>query len=138
MENELKYFLYLLFFLGFAYLIAHLLGRKRQIGFGWAFFFAIFLNPFGGFITTMLSRKYIDKNPQPSSTKIILGWILMMFFTFSTIIQLIGIRNVPDEHLIGAIGGITYGFGFAGLGYYLIQLGKGKNFNTKALTKTDD
>ncbi len=37
-----------------------------------------------------------------------------------------------------ALNALFMAIGFIGLGFYLIELGKGKSFNTEALTKTDD
>jgi hypothetical protein len=51
----------LLLYLVFAFLIAHFLGSKRKIGFGWSFFFSIFPNPIVGLIITLLSRKTFDE-----------------------------------------------------------------------------
>ncbi|MGF1532109.1 MAG: hypothetical protein ACFCUI_00270 [Bernardetiaceae bacterium] len=36
-------------------------GEKRKIGFGWSFFFCLFLSPIIGGIITMLSPKVFDK-----------------------------------------------------------------------------
>jgi len=44
-----------------AFTIAHFLGSKRKIGFGWSFFFCIFLSPIIGLLITMLSSKDFDK-----------------------------------------------------------------------------
>jgi uncharacterized membrane protein len=55
-------FFVLLLYLVFAFLIAHFLGRKRKIGFGWSFFFSIFPNPIVGLIITLLSRKTFEDN----------------------------------------------------------------------------
>lgn len=119
---------------GFAFVIAHFLGRKRQIGFGWSFFFCIFLTPIGGFITTMLSRKYYDPNPKPSKSKKIWGWILIVFFSLSELGQLIRLGSGNSD--ASDVNAIFITIGLIVLGYYLIELSKGKNFNTEALTKT--
>ena len=47
--------------LGICYLIAKA-GAKRKIGFGWSFFFSLFLGPLIGGIITMLSPKVFDDN----------------------------------------------------------------------------
>jgi len=126
----------LVIFGGIAFAIAHFLGRKRQIGFGWSFFFCLFLSPIGGFITTMLSRKYYDPNPEPSTSKKVWGWILIVFFSLSVIGQFMRIGNgLADAY---AYNGLFMAIGFVGLGIYLIELGNGKNFNTEALSKTDE
>jgi len=126
----------LVIFGGIAFAIAHFLGWKRQIGFGWSFFFCLFLSPIGGFITTMLSRKYYDPNPEPSTSKKVWGWILIVFFSLSVIGQFMRIGNgLADAY---AYNGLFMAIGFVGLGIYLIELGNGKNFNTEALSKTDE
>jgi hypothetical protein len=120
---------------GIAFAIAHFLGRKRQIGFGWSFFFCLFLSPIGGFITTMLSRKYYESNPEPSSSKKIWGWVLIVLFALSTIGQLVRLGSGHGDS--NSINALFMAIGFVGLGFYLIELSKGKNFNSDALTKTD-
>lgn len=126
----------LVVFGGIAFAIAHFLGRKRQIGFGWSFFFCLFLSPIGGFITTMLSRKYYDPNPEPSKSKKVWGWILIVFFSLSALGPLMRLGSGNGDAT--ALNALFMAIGFIGLGYYLIELSKGKNFNTEALTKTDE
>jgi hypothetical protein len=121
---------------GIAFAIAHFLGRKRQIGFGWSFFFCLFLSPIGGFITTMLSRKYYDPNPEPSSSKKVWGWILIVLFSLSFLGQIMQLDSGHGD--ASALNALFMAVGFIGLGFYLIELGKGKNFNTEALTKSDE
>ncbi len=128
----------LMVFGAIAFAIANFLGKKRQIGFGWSFFFCLFLSPIGGFITTMLSRKYYDENPQPSQTKKVIGWILIVLFGLSLLGNFIALGKVPPERMASQLNALFLAVGFIGLGFYLIELGKGKNFNTEALTKTDD
>lgn len=60
MDNSAALLFILLIYLGLAFLIAHFLGSKRKIGFGWSFFFCVFPNPIIGLIITMLSRKKFD------------------------------------------------------------------------------
>jgi len=126
----------LVVFGGIAFAIAHFLGRKRQIGFGWSFFFCLFLSPIGGFITTMLSRKYYDPNPEPSKSKKVWGWILIVNFSLSALGPLMRLGSGNGDAT--ALNALFMAIGFIGLGYYLIELSKGKNFNTEALTKTDE
>lgn len=121
----------LLVFAGIAFVIAHFLGRKRQIGFGWSFFFSIFMTFFGGLIVTMLSPKFYEPNPLPSNGKKVWGWILIVFFGLSTVGSLIRAMT-GDER---AYSPLAFGIGFLGLGFYLLELSKGKNFNSDAITK---
>lgn len=121
-----------------AFAIANYLGKKRQIGFGWSFFFCLFLSPFLGFIITMLSRKYYDENPTPSQGKTIIGWILIVLFSISLVGNLILLGKVPPERMANILNVFFIAIGMIGLGFYLTELGKGKNFNTDALTKVDD
>jgi hypothetical protein len=121
---------------GFAFSIAHFLGRKRQIGFGWSFFFCLFLSPIIGFIITMLSKKYYDPNPKPSKSKKIWGWILILIFSLGVLGQLMRLGSGKGD--VDVLNALFFGVGLVGLGYYLIELSKGKNFNTEALTKTDE
>lgn len=122
----------------FAYLIAQYLGRNRQIGFGWALFFSFFLSPIGGLIITILSPKDFENNQEPSSTKNIIGWILIVFFSFSVLMKLFTLENVPTEHLSMQINSISIGFGFIGLGYYLILLSKGNILEPIIIEPMDD
>jgi surface polysaccharide O-acyltransferase-like enzyme len=126
---------FLLFFIGLAFLIAYFLGRKRQIGFGWSFYFCVFLTPIVGFIITMLSKKYYDPNPKPSKTLKIIGWILVVWCSLALLGQSGKLQSDPNN--ISTINGIFGVIGFIGVGAYLIQLSEGKNFNSKALTKKD-
>jgi surface polysaccharide O-acyltransferase-like enzyme len=127
--------LQLTFFFGIAFLVAYFLGRKRQIGFAWSFFFCVFLSPIGGLIVTMLSRKYYDPNPQPSKTLKIVGWILVVWCSLALLGQSGKLQSDPNN--ISTINGIFGVIGFIGVGAYLIQLSEGKNFNSKAITKID-
>lgn len=118
--------------------IAHFLGRKRQIGFGWSLFFCIFLSPIIGFIIVMLSRKYYDENPKPSTGKKVLGWILIVLSVLSFLGRLMMISQGVERNPVDNVNKIFIAVGLFGLGYYLIELSKGKNFNTEALTKSDE
>lgn len=126
----------LIFFSAIAFLIAYFLGRKRQIGFAWSFFFCLFLSPIGGFITTMLSRKYYDPYPEPSTSKKIWGLVLIVAFTLSILGNIQILEKRPGDSLV--INAIFMAIGFVGLGFYLIQLSIGKKFNSEAITKTDN
>ena len=126
-------FVVLLIIAGIAFAIAHFLGRKRQIGFGWSFFFSIFLSFFGGLVVTMLSPKYYEPNPVPSNAKKTWGWILIVLSGLGVIRSLIRIAAGDTK----AFNTLSVGIGLVGLGFYLLELSKGKNFNTEALTKVD-
>lgn len=115
---------------GLSYAIAHFLGKKRQIGFGWSLFFNLCFGPIIGLIITLLSRKYYDPNPQPSKGKKIWGWILIILFSLSVAGWFVRDGNSPLT--------LSAGIGFIGLGIYLIGRSKGKSFNSEALTKADD
>lgn len=118
----------------FAFAIAYFLGKRRQIGFGWSFFFCIFLSPIGGFIITMLSRKHYLPNPKPSKSKKVLGWIFILPFIFLIFTVLLGLNsNASFEDTVNVF---FVSIGFVGLGNYLIQLGKGINFNKASIIKT--
>jgi len=118
---------------GIAIVVAHFLGRKRQIGFGLSFFFCLFLHPIGGLITTLLSRKYHAPNPERSNLKKVLGCILIVLSLIGFHIHLM--RGLGDASTFKAF---ATAIGFVGLGFYLIALGKGKTFNVKSSTKTDE
>lgn len=122
-------------FIAIAFAIAHYLGSKRQIGFGWSLFFCFFLSPIGGFITTMLSPKYYDQNPAPSQTKKVIGWILIVLFSLSAVGSFIRLSKLGNDG--GILNALFMAIGFIGLGVYLIELSKGRNFNIEALTKVN-
>ncbi len=120
-----------LFLLLIAWAIAHFLGRKRHIGFAWSFVFSIFfLPPLGGLIVTLLSPKLTSSPPKPSSTKRIIGWILValsvyMFLNVAYTLSTRGISVLPERPK--PIFTPIIGLGL--LGAYLIKLGKKRNIN---------
>lgn len=120
-----EFFIFLIL-CGIALAIAYFFGKKRQIGFAWSFFFCLFLSPIGGFIITMLSRKYYDDAPQPSRAKKVIGWIIIVLFSLSIIGNFITPGDIPPERVPGQLGAIFFAIGFIGLGCYLIDRGKGK------------
>ena len=113
-----------------AYLIARFLGKQRQIDFNWSFFFSVFLTPVGGLIIIMLSKKKYEDSPEPSTIKKGFGWFILLLGIFAFVVNLIGfskgLNKTSAEDLIISL--ITH-VGLIGLGYYLIELGKGINFN---------
>jgi len=117
----------LIVFFAISFAIAYYLGNKRQIGFGFSFFFCLTLTPIIGFIITMLSRKYYEKKPDVSNTKKVLGWILVVLSSLSLI-----------PSLADGFGVFLMTLGLIGVGFYLIELGKGNNLNKKALTNYNE
>lgn len=113
--------------LGISIVIAYFIGRERQIGFGWSLFFCLFLTIIGGLIAIFTSTKSSEPSPIPSRGKIIAGWVLIVLFTLSVIGQVFdpyrGHRDITDYN------GVAMAIGLIGLGYYLIQRGKGKRFD---------
>lgn len=94
-----------------------------------------FFSPLGGFITTMLSRKYYYPNPKPSKIKKNWGRFLIILCIMSFFGQCSRLSREPIY--AGKIDTFFLSIGFIGLGLYLLELGKGKNFNSHALTKKD-
>lgn len=127
----------LLIVLGFAFAIAHFLGRKRQMGFGWSLFFCVFFSPLGGLIATLLSRKYDNPDLEISNSKKTWGWVLIVFFSLGVLGQLNwiseGISTAAD-----AMNAISLSIGGIGLGIYLIERSKGKNFSEYSLKKDEE
>lgn len=115
----------LFFYIGLSLLIAHYLGRKRQIGFKLSLFFSLTLTPFFGFIITMVSSKYYSDNPKPSLSKKIFGWVFIFFAAMAFYGSSNNINYTDLERFT------AYGvqFGLAYLGYYMIQRGNGKRFD---------
>lgn len=122
-----------------SYVVANYLGSKRQIGFGWSLFFCLTLTIVGGLIVTLLSRKYNSDNATPPSrAKIVIGWILIIFFSLSILGNCIGLSSASPERIEIIVKMLSLAVGFVGLGIYLIKLGKNNDFNTKALTNTEE
>lgn len=118
--------------LGLSFIIAKYLGEKRQIGLQWSFFFCVSLTPIIGFIITMASRKYYSDNPSPSLIKKIFGW----FFVVLGVLTLLGAAMEDSYNYSPTILRILPQLGIIGLGYYLIEIGKGKRFD-KDLVKSE-
>lgn len=127
----------LLIVLGFGFAIAHFLGRKRQIGFGWSFFFCIFFSPLGGLFATLLSSKYDNPDLEISNSKKIWGWVVIVFFSLSLLGQLNWISE-GIKTAAGAMNEISISIGGIGLGIYLIERSKGKNFSDYAFKKNEE
>lgn len=128
----MKILLGLIINLGLSFIVAHFLGKKRQIGFKWSIFFCLTLTPVIGFIITMVSRKYYSDNPKPSLTKKIFGG----FFIFIAAMAFWGTfdMNYSDAEKF-TVNVAQLGLGC--LGYYMIQRGKGKRFDDD-LVKIED
>ncbi len=118
----------MIFLLGIVpFLFAHFIGRKRQIGFAWCFFFFCCFTVIGGLIITFLSKKYYDKAPKKSKAKKIIGWILAIFWGYKALFVL--------PHFYTQQISLLVLIGFCGLGFYLIEIGKGKIPNKTTLGK---
>ena len=119
-----------------SFVVANYLGSKRQIGYGWSLFFCLTLTIVGGLIVTLLSRKYQpDNTTPPSRVKIVIGWILIIFFSLSILGNCIGLirDSTSPERIEIIVKMLSLAVGFIGLGIYLIKLGKSNHF-----THTDE
>jgi len=107
--------------------IAHFIGRKRQIGFGWSLFFSFFPNFIIGLVITLFSKSIKEPPPIPSKIKVMIGWALIIWFSLAGLLNIFLLLRdgINIFNIYGIIGGISFG----GLGYYLTQLGKGITFN---------
>ena len=115
-------------FIVISIVISYYLGRNRQIGFRWSLFFCIFLNPVIGLIITLLSRKYYKA--KPSKGKKIFGQVLAIPFSLFLIPAIFGIINEPNGNFyLANIQLLSFSLGMIGLGFYLMELGKGKILN---------
>ncbi|HAI76478.1 MAG TPA: hypothetical protein DCM08_09530 [Microscillaceae bacterium] len=112
--------------------IAHFLGRYRQMGFGWCLFFCIFFTPIVGFIAVMLNSKYYDPTPKPSSTKFYVGLVMVVLFS----IGIIGFLSNPKILSLNP-NSIGLYIGFVGWGIYLIQRSYGVSFHDGQITKVE-
>lgn len=126
----------LAFFIGISFVIAQFLGKKRQIGFGWSFFFCFFLTPIIGFFATILSKKGDAPNTEPSKFQKILGWSIIVLFSLSTITQVSQLFEGKDD--TKSLGGLFMSIGIIGIGFYQLELGKDKNLSPSAMSKTDN
>ena len=122
-------------FIIFSFLIAEFLGKKRQISFGWSFFFCLFLSPLIGFFITIGSNHINKTRPKPSQTQRIAGILILLVSLFGGATQLSSIFN--EDNGGENIRYFLFSIGFSGLGYYLYELGKGKTFNDKAKKKPE-
>ena len=121
----MQYFFGIIINLGLSYLIARFLGKKRQIGFEWSIFFCVSMSPIIGFIITMTSRKYYSDNPSPSIIKKIFGWFFIVFGALA----LFG-AAMEDSRIYGpTFLKVLPQLGIIGLGYYMIQIGKGIRYD---------
>lgn len=75
MSTESLYLIIPIIYIFIGYLIAKFRGSKRRIGFGWTFFFSVFLSPIAGFLYTSLSP-LLNKLP-PDNPKDKVGNILL-------------------------------------------------------------
>ncbi|NMW21794.1 MAG: hypothetical protein HKK67_09220 [Chlorobiaceae bacterium] len=110
-----------------ALLLAYYIGNKRQIGFGWSLFFFLFAPILFGLIVVLSSRQKGEQPPPFSKTIYIIGWILILFFSMTGLVNLYllmrdGVNVYRFLGLSGAIWSV-------GLGYYLAQRGKSIDLN---------
>jgi hypothetical protein len=126
----------LIFYGLICFLIAHFFGKQRQIGFEWSLIFCLLLTPIIGFLIIMLSRKHYQENYPPSKAKRIWGILISIFsgYMFIESWYRYASRWGTERDFVSMI---TF-LGILLVGVYLYQLGKGKNFNIKALTKYDN
>lgn len=112
---ELLYLLYIII----AISIAYFKGRERQIGFAWSLFFSL-CNPIIGLFIILQSRNNNEPIPEPSKSKKIWGWVLIVLFSIFSIAPLIALsEGLGGSNLYSALGMCIF---FIGLGMYLIQL----------------
>ena len=120
-----------LLFLSLCVVVAYFLGRKRHIGFGWSLFFSLFFSPIIGFLVTMLSPKYYDPNPEPSKTKRVFGWLIVVLFGVGLFVSPIAVGM--EEGLAGGMRMFFVGVGMVGVGAYLIGRGRGNSYSSTDL-----
>ena len=89
-------------FVGIPFLVAHFVGRKRYIGFGWSFYFGLFF-PFG-LLATFLSRSKSSPPPKPEKWKKIVGIILIIIGILGFIKHLVLIsKGAPMYGIVGKV-----------------------------------
>lgn len=111
------------FYVLIAAIIPFSIGRKRQIGFGWSWFFCIAATPIVGLIITLLSKRLTEKPPSKSIWKVVIGWVLIVIVSIGFLSNF----TKMTQDIYQPIGAAAYFF----LGVYLIGIGKGKVYNKK-------
>jgi len=81
----------------------------------------------------MMSPKYYDETPAPSSGKKAGGWILIALSSLSILGTLVALSSGDAE----AFKGLPFAIGLIGAGIYLIGRSEGKNYNVSALTEVE-
>lgn len=132
----MEIFVPLVFYSVLCLAISYFLGRKRHIGLGWSLFFSFFFSPIIGFLVTMLSPKHYDPNPDPSKTKRVMGWIIVVFFGAGLFVS--PMAAGMEGGAADAMRMLFFGVGMVGAGAYLIGRGKGNSYSSTALVADSD
>lgn len=104
------------------FLIAHFLGKKRQIGFWWSFILGFFLIPIFSIFVVLSSKKNTENYYQPTKSNENWGWFLIII----GLLSLIGSYMAIQDRVSTSTTGMTLAFGLILLGFYLFDLEKRK------------
>lgn len=115
-------------------IIAHFLGRKTFIGFGWSFFLCVLLTPFIGLIIILSNTGKGNEIIRPSKIKRVSGIALQVLGVLRAIACCQnGVDGTTDcsNALPNIIGGAVLFL----IGRQLMRLGKGKNYDSALVGK---
>ena len=99
------------------FLIAHFLGKKRQIGFWWSFILGFFLMPIISIFVVLSSKKNIENFYLPTKSNENWAWFLIIFGSMSLAGQYMAIV----DKVSAPTAGMNLAFGFILLGFYLVN-----------------
>ena len=119
-----------IFYVFISAILPFYVGKKRQIGFGWSWWFSITMSPILGLIVILLSKELSEGPPSKSKVKVLIGRILIIIAVLSVVMNF--------SNMVQNIYAIMSTVAYFSLGVYLIGLGKGKVYNKKYVNPSNN